>query len=381
MRDAVIVEAVRTPIGRRNGALKDVRPDDLAALVLNEAVKRAGVEPRFIDDVVMGCVTQIDEQGVNIARLAVLAAGWPEEVPGTTVNRMCASGLQACNFAAMEVMTGNAELAIGSGTESMTRVAMGSDGGVLNERITSHYNLVPQGISAEMIADKWGITREELDQYALMSQRRAIAAIDAGRFKAETVPVQVPGEDGQQRLFTSDEHPRRDSSLEKLAKLPPAFKPGGKITAGTSSGINDGAAAVLFASEEKARELGLQARARIVATAQAAVDPVIMLTGPIPATRKALKMSGLTMNDIELVELNEAFASVPIACARDLGIDFEKMNVNGGAIALGHPLGCSGARLLTTLLYEMERRDAHHGLATLCIGFGQGVTTIIERES
>jgi acetyl-CoA acetyltransferase family protein len=339
------------------------------------------VEPRIIDDVVMGCVTQVDEQGVNIARLAVLTAGWPEEVPGTTVNRMCASGLQACNFAALEVMTGNAELAIGSGTESMTRVAMGSAGGVLNVKITSHHDLVPQGISAEMIADKWGITREELDQYALMSHRRAIAAIDAGRFKAEIVPVPVKGDDGHERLFTTDEHPRRETTLERLAKLPSAFKPGGKVTAGNSSGINDGAAAVLFASEEKARELGLEPRARVVATAQAAVDPVIMLTGPIPATRKALKMAGLTMADIELVELNEAFASIPIACARDLNINFEKMNVNGGAIALGHPLGCSGARLLTTLLHEMERRDARYGLATLCIGFGQGVTTIIERRS
>lgn len=380
MRDALIVEAVRTPIGRRNGALRDVRPDDLAALVLNEVVRRAGVEPRLVDDVVMGCVTQVGEQGVNIARLSVLAAGWPEEVPGTSVNRMCASGLQACNFAAMEVMTGNADLAIGAGTESMTRVAMGSDGGVLNERITSRYDLVPQGISAEMIADKWGITREELDEYALMSHRRAIAAIDAGRFRAEIVPVPIR-EDGGERLFTTDEHPRRDTSLEKLAKLPPAFKPGGKITAGNSSGINDGAAAVLFASEERARELGLEPRARVVAMAQAAVDPVIMLTGPIPATRRALKMAGLTMEAIDLVELNEAFASIPIACGRELGIDLERMNVNGGAIALGHPLGCSGARLLTTLLHEMERRDVRYGLATLCIGFGQGVTTIIERPS
>ncbi len=378
MGEAVIVDALRTPIGKRNGALKDAHPNDLAALVLKALVRRNGVDPALVDDVVMGCVTQIDEQGQNIARVAVLAAGFPETVPGTSVNRMCASGLQACNFAAMEVMTGNADLAIAAGVESMSRVPIGADGGTLSREVTDRYDLVPQGISAELIADKWGLAREELDAYALQSHRRAIAAIDRGLFKAETVPVPVKDADGKERIFAIDEHPRRDTTLEKLAKLPPAFKPNGKITAGNSSGINDGAAALLLATPEKARELRLKPRARVVATAQAAVDPVIMLTGPIPATRKALHKAGLSMDDIGLVELNEAFASIPLACGRDLGIDPTKMNVNGGAIALGHPLGCSGARLLTTLLYEMERRDVRYGLATLCIGFGQGLTTIIE---
>lgn len=381
MGEAVIVDALRTPIGKRNGALKDIHPNDLAALVLKALVMRNGVDPALVDDVVMGCVTQIDEQGQNIARVAVLAAGFPETVPGTSVNRMCASGLQACNFAAMEVMTGNADLAIAAGVESMSRVPIGADGGTLSREVTDRYDLVPQGISAELIADKWGLSRAELDAYALLSHRRAIAAIDRGLFKAETVPVPLMDAEGKERVFDTDEHPRRDTTLEKLAKLPPAFKPNGKITAGNSSGINDGAAALLLATPEKARELRLEPRARLVATAQAAVDPVIMLTGPIPATRKALHKAGLTMDDIGLVELNEAFASIPLACGRDLGIDPARMNVNGGAIALGHPLGCSGARLLTTLLYEMERRDVRYGLATLCIGFGQGVTTIIERSA
>lgn len=379
MRDAVIVDLIRTPIGRRNGSLKDIHPNDLAAFVLKEIVKRNGVEPSAVDDVIMGCVTQTDEQGLNIARVAALAAGFPDTVPGTSVNRMCASGLQACNFASMEVVAGNADIVIGGGVESMTRVPIGSDGGTISNFVTEKYDLVPQGVSAEIIADKWGLTRQELDQYALESHQRAVRAIDEGRFKREIMPVEVPDGNGRRRMFDTDEHPRRDTSLEKLSRLQPAFRPDGRITAGNSSGINDGAAAVLFMERSKARQLGLEPRARIVATAQAGVDPVIMLTGPIPATRRALAKAGLKMDDIDLIEMNEAFASIPLACGRELGIDFEKMNVNGGAIALGHPLGCSGARLLTTLVHEMERRDLRYGLATLCIGFGQGVTTIIER--
>lgn len=380
MQESVIVGAVRTPIGKKNGALKDVRADDLAALVIKEVIQRAGIEPEIVDDVVFGCNTQIEEQGLNIARISVLVAGLPETVGGTTVNRQCGSGLQACNIAAMAVATGQSDFVIGGGVESMTRVPMGSDAGVFNEKLTARYDLVPQGISAELIADKWGLTREEMDEFSLMSHRKAITAIDAGRFKDEIVPVPIKDDSDKEILFSVDEHPRRDTSLEKLARLPPAFKPDGKITAGNSSGINDGAAALLFTTKEKARELGLEPMATVRAMAVAGVDPVIMLTGPIPATRKVLKTMDLTIDDIDLVELNEAFASVAIACSRELGIDPEKLNPNGGAIALGHPLGCSGARLLTTLLYEMERRDARYGLVTLCIGFGQGIATIVERD-
>jgi acetyl-CoA acetyltransferase family protein len=378
--DSVIVGAVRTPIGKKNGSLKDVRADDLAALVIREVIKRVGIEPEMVDDIVFGCNTQIEEQGLNVARIALLTAGLPESIAGTTVNRQCGSGLQACNIAAMAVATGQSEIVIGGGVESMTRVPMGSDAGVFNEKLMARYDLVPQGISAELIADKWGLTREEMDEFSFMSHRKAIAAIDAGRFKDEIVPVPIKDDSGKEVLFSVDEHPRRDTSLEKLARLPPAFKPEGKITAGNSSGINDGAAALVFTTKEKARELGLEPMATVRTAAVAGVDPVLMLTGPIPASRKALEKAGLTMDDIDLVELNEAFASVAIACSRELGIEPEKLNPNGGAIALGHPLGCSGARLLTTLLYEMERRNSRYGLVTLCIGFGQGITTIVERE-
>ncbi len=380
MLESVIVGAVRTPVGRKNGSLKDVRAEYLAAQVINEVVDRTGVEPGAVEDVVFGCNTQIEEQGLNVARIAVLTAGLPDTVAGTSVNRQCGSSLQACNIAAMAVATGQSDIVIGGGVESMTRVPMGSDAGVFNERLLARYDLVPQGISAELIAEKWGLSREELDEYSLMSHRRAVAAIDAGRFKDEIVPVPVKDDDGKETLFEVDEHPRRNTSLEKLASLPPAFKPEGVVTAGNSSGINDGAAAVMLTTKEKARELNLEPIATVRTMAVAGVDPVIMLTGPIPASRKALKKAGLTMDDIDLVELNEAFASVAVACSRDLEIDHEKMNPNGGAIALGHPLGASGARILTTLLYEMERRDVRWGLATLCIGFGQGIATIVERE-
>lgn len=380
MLESVIVGAVRTPVGRKNGALKDVRADDLAALVLEEVIRRADLDPALIEDVILGCNTQIEEQGLNVARMAVLTAGLPETVAGSSVNRQCGSALQACNIAAMAVATGQSDFVIGGGVEHMTRVPMGSDAGVFNERLTDRYDLVPQGISAELIADKWGLSREELDEYSLMSHRRAVAAIDAGRFKDEIVPVRVKDEDGRESFFEVDEHPRRDTSLEKLAKLPPAFKPDGKVTAGNSSGINDGACALLFTSKELAKKHGLEPLATVRTMAVAGVDPIIMLTGPIPASRRALEKAGLTMDDIDLVELNEAFASVALACGRELDIDFEKMNVNGGAIALGHPLGASGAKLLTTLIHEMERRDVRWGLDTLCIGFGQGIATIVERE-
>ena len=379
MTQAVIIDAVRTPIGRRGGALKDVRPDDLAAHVLRALVERTGIKPAMVEDVVLGCNTQTDEQGINIARVAALVAGFPETVPGTTVTRMCGSGQQAVNFGAMEVLTGTSDLVIAGGVESMSRVPMGSDMGALNDKLLARFEVVPQGISADLIADKYGITREQMDEYSLWSHRKAVKAIDDGRFKDEIAPVPVMDEAGNKRLFDTDEHPRRNTSLEKLASLPPAFKPDGRITAGNSSGINDGAAALLVTTDAKAEELGLKPRARIVAMAQVGVDPVLMLEGPIPVTRKVLPKAGLEIDDIGLWEINEAFASVPIATTNTLGIDPARVNVNGGAIALGHPLGAAGARLMTTLLNEMEKRKVRYGLSTLCIGFGQGIATVLER--
>ena len=381
MRDAVIVGAVRTPIGKRGGALKDWRPDDLAAFALRALVDRVGVEPKLVEDVVLGCVTQIDEQGMNIGRLAPLIAGFPESVPGTSVNRMCASGLQAFNFASMEIMTGQADIVIAGGVESMSRVPLGSDGGALSSKLLEKYEIVPQGISADLVADKYHVTREQMDEYSLWSHRKAIRAIDEGRFKREIEPVPVIDDNGQKRMFDTDEHPRRNTALEKLASLPPAFKTDGRITAGNSSGINDGACGLLVTNPETARALQLEPRAKVLATGVAGTNPTIMLDGTIPAIRKALQRADRKVDDIDIWEVNEAFASVPIATRDTVGFDDSKLNVNGGAIALGHPLGMSGARLITTMLHEMERQDLHLGLATLCIGFGMGVATIIERAS
>ena len=380
MHEAVIVGAVRTPIAKRNGALRNVRPDDLAALVLRELVARAGIDPGQVEDVILGCNTQIKEQGLNIARLAALIAGFPDTVAGTTVNRLCGSGQQAVDFAAQAIMSGSGDLMIGGGVESMTRVPLLSDLDAFNPRYLARYQLVPQGISADLVAVKYGITRQQMDEYSLESHRRAIAAIDGGLFLKETVAVPAVDDSGKESRFEVDEHPRRDTTLERLAALKPAFKPDGRITAGNSSGISDGAATLLLASREKADELGLKPRARVVSMAVAGVDPVVMLDGTIPAIRKALGRAGLAVEDIDLWEINEAFASVPLATAKTLGIDDARMNVNGGAIALGHPLGCSGARLMTTLLHEMERRGSRFGLSSLCIGLGQGIATIIERE-
>ena len=379
MTDAVIVDAVRTPIGKRGGALKDIRPDDLAAYVLRSITERTGIKPALVDDVILGCVTQTDEQGTNIARIAALLAGFPDTVPGTSVNRQCGSGQQAVNFGAMEVLTGTSDIVIAGGVESMSRVPMGADMGTLNDKLLAKYEVVPQGISADLIADKYGITREQMDEFSLWSHRKAVKAIDEGRFKNEIVPVAVLDEAGSKRLFDTDEHPRRNTTLEKLASLPAAFRADGRITAGNSSGINDGAAAVLVTTDEKADELGLEPRARIVAMAQVGVDPVLMLEGPIPASKKVLKKAGFEIDDIALWEINEAFASIPLMTIKTLGIDPGRVNVNGGAIALGHPLGATGARLITTLLNELEKRKARYGLSTLCIGFGQGIATVIER--
>jgi acetyl-CoA acetyltransferase family protein len=380
MREAVIVGAVRSAVGRKNGKLSGVRPDDLAAHVLRELVARAKIDPTEVEDVILGCVDQLGEQGFNIARNAALIAGFPLDVCGTTLDRMCGSGQQAANFAAMGVMSGQYDCVIAGGVENMTRVPMGSNAmgpgeGPLSPRLQEKFNIVPQGISAEMIAEKWGLKREELDELAAGSHEKAGRAIAEGRFKREIVPVTLP--DGA--VFDTDEGVRVPVNRDKMASLAPSFKPDGVVTAANSSQISDGAAALLFMSPEKAKALGLTPRARVVATALAGVDPVIMLTGPIPATQRALKKAGLRLDDIDLFEINEAFASVVLAWERELHPDTRRVNVNGGAIALGHPLGCSGARLMTTLLHELERTRTRYGLQTMCIGFGQGIATIIER--
>jgi acetyl-CoA acyltransferase len=380
MSDAVIVEAVRSPIGRRNGRLAGVRPDDLAAHVLGALVERAGIEPTTVEDVILGCVDQVGEQGFNIARNAALIAGLPLDVCGVTLDRMCGSGQQAANFAFGVIASGQHECVIAGGVESMTRVPMGSNAtgpgeGPISPRLAERHQIVPQGISAELIAEKWALGRAELDEFAASSHERAGRAIAAGRFRREIVPVPLPG-GGQ---FDTDEGVRVPVDRAKMAALPPSFKPDGVVTAANSSQISDGAAALLILSGARARALGLRPRARFVASALAGVDPTIMLTGPIPATRRVLAKAGLRLDQIDRVEINEAFASVVLAWERELHPDMSRVNLNGGAIALGHPLGCSGARLLVSLLHELERSGGRYGLATMCIGFGQGIATIIER--
>ncbi len=391
MRSAVIVDAVRTPLGRRNGVFKEIHAVDLASIPLKALVERNDLDPGLIEDVVMGNVMQIGEQAYNIGRNAVLAAGWPESVPGVTIDRQCGSSQQAAHFAAQAIMAGVQDIVVAAGVESMTRVPMGSTvekgpGMPFGPQVLERYanGLVPQGISAEMIADKWGISREEMDELSLESHRRAARATEEGRFEGQIIPVEVTREDGSTELVTRDEGIRWDTSLEKLAGLQPAFKSDGKITAGNSSQITDGAAAVLIMSEDKAEELGLKPKARLHSFAVVGVDPITMLTGPIPATEKVLKKAGLGIDDIDLFEVNEAFASVTVAWRMEhggtdpLGL-WERTNVNGGAIALGHPLGASGARLLTTLVWELERIGGRYGLQTMCEGGGMANATIIER--
>jgi len=389
MSEAFIVEAVRTPVGKRNGALSKVRPDDLLGLTLRELVDRAKVDPALIEDVISGCVTQIGEQSMNVAREGALIAGFPTDVPGTTVERFCGSGQQAVNFAAQAVKSGAMDVVIGSGVESMSRTPMGSDAmmnpdplgdsaGPISPKLADLYEIIPQGLSANRIALKYGITREEQDRFALDSHRKAIAAIDEGRFKNELVPVHVQ-DNGNSHTVEVDEGPRRETTYERIASLAPAFEPEGMITAGNSSQISDGAAAVLVMSEAKVKELGLTPRARIVATAAVGTDPTLMLEGPIPATQKVLAKAGMKIADIDLFEVNEAFASVVLAWLKTVGADPEKTNYNGGAIALGHPLGCTGAKLVTTVLNELERQKGRFGLVTMCIGHGMGTGTIIER--
>ncbi|MBP2018731.1 3-oxoadipyl-CoA thiolase [Symbiobacterium terraclitae] len=396
--EALILDAVRTPIGRYGGALASVRPDDLAAAAIRGLLARQpAVDPAEIEDVYLGCANQAGEDNRNVARMAALIAGLPITVAGVTVNRLCGSGLEAVNQAARAVWAGEGELFIAGGVESMTRAPL-----VLPKaeapfaRTAQIYDTtlgwrfvhpfmrergydLSMGETAEVVAARFGISREEQDRYALRSQQRAGRAIAAGRFAAELVPVAAPGPGGKPVQVTADEHPRPNVTLEQLGRLPPAFKPGGTVTAGNSSGINDGAAALLIASERAAARLGAAPLARVVAAAVAGVDPTCMGIGPVPAVRKLLTRTGLTVADLDLVELNEAFASQTLACIRELGLDPERVNVNGGAIALGHPLGCSGARILTTLAHELRRRGGRYGLATMCIGVGQGIATLIER--
>jgi 3-oxoadipyl-CoA thiolase len=398
LRDAWIVDAVRTPIGRYGGALASVRPDDLAALVIRALVDRTRVDPASVEDVILGCANQAGEDNRNVARMAALIAGLPVEVAGLTVNRLCGSGLQAINSAAHAIAVGDGEVFIAGGVESMSRapyVMLKPESAFergthelvdstlgwrfVNPRLHAAYPAISLGETAECVADDWSISRARQDAFALASQQRAVAAIAAGRFDGQLVPVPIPQRKGDPVLVTRDEHPRADTSAEALARLRPAFREGGSVTAGNASGINDGAAALLLVEADRGRAMGLRPVARIVATAVAGVDPRVMGIGPVPAVRKVLARAGLTTADLDLVELNEAFASQSVACIDELGLDLARVNVNGGAIALGHPLGASGARLVTMLVHELVRTGGRYGLAAMCIGVGQGIATVVER--
>jgi acetyl-CoA acyltransferase len=378
--DALIVDAVRSPIGKRNGTLSSLRADELAGQVLNSLLGRHDLDPAQVEDVQMGCVSQVGEQGWNIGRMAPLVAGWPETVPGTTVDRQCGSSMQ-CNFnAAAVVWSGQLDLVVSAGVESMSRVPMGSSGGDVSDKLLERWEIVPQGIAAELIAEEWGLSREELDTYSYESHRRALAAIDEGRFEREIVPVEVSNPHTGV-LFGVDETPRVDTSLEALAALSPAFLPDGKVTAGNSSQICDGAAGVLVASESACSRLGLEPRARFVSFGLAGVDPRLMLHGNPQACERALSRAGLDWDDVAVIEVNEAFASVVLQFMRDAGLEerWADVNPNGGGISLGHPLGATGARVTATLLGELERRGERYGIATMCVGFGQAIAAVIER--
>ncbi|QQE74377.1 acetyl-CoA C-acyltransferase [Brevibacillus composti] len=398
MNTPVIVDAIRTPIGRFGGGLKDVRPDDLGAHVIRKLLERNPIDPKSIDDVIFGCANQAGEDNRNVARMSLLLAGVPVDVPGVTVNRLCGSGLEAVNQTAHAIKAGAGQVYIAGGTESMTRspLVMMKPGTafqrgnqqlvdttlgwrLVNKKMEEMYPPISLGETAENVAEQHGISREDQDAFALRSQQNYARALAEGKWEAEIVPVEIRGRKGEVTLFDRDEHPRPETTIEQLQKLKPAFKAGGTVTAGNSSGLNDGACALLVMEQKAAEAAGLRPRARIVASAVAGVDPSVMGIGPVPATHKALKMAGLTIDQIDLFEFNEAFAAQAVASVRELGADPDRVNVNGGAIALGHPLGCSGARILTTLLYEMERREARYGLAAMCIGVGQGIATIIER--
>jgi 3-oxoadipyl-CoA thiolase len=398
VREAWIVEAVRTPIGRYGGALSTVRPDDLAALAISAVVERSGIDPTLVEDVILGCANQAGEDNRDVARMALLLAGLPVEVGGLTVNRLCGSGLQAINSAAQAIAVGDGDVFIAGGVESMTRAPYvmakpdaAWDRGprelfdttlgwrFVNPRLAELHQPYSMGETAENVAQRWEVGRDLQDAFALRSQQRAVDAIESGRFDDQIVPVSVPVPKGEAVTVARDEHPRADTSTDALAKLRPAFRDGGTVTAGNSSGINDGASALLLVEAAKARELGLRPMARVVSTAVVGVDPAVMGVGPVPATRKALERAGIGVADLDLIELNEAFASQSIVCINELGLDADRVNVNGGAIALGHPLGMSGARLVTMLVHELRRRGGRYGLATMCIGVGQGIATIVER--
>jgi 3-oxoadipyl-CoA thiolase len=396
MKEVWIIDAVRTPIGRHGGVLAKVRPDDLAAVSVGAIVQRTGVDAELIDDVILGCANQAGEDNRNVARMAALLADLPVTVPGQTVNRLCGSGMQAVSSAFHAIAAGENDIMIAGGVESMSRapfVMLKPEEGYargapqvadtvlgwrfVNPRFPDHYTIT-LGETAEKVADKYGVTREQQDEFALNSQRRAAEAMQCGRFNAEVVPVEVPGKKGQVTTVDRDEHPRPDTTIEQLAKLAPAFRKGGTVTAGNSSGLNDGSSALLLAEAGRARFLGWQPLARIVSTAAAGVEPDLMGIGPVPASQRALKRAGLQISDLQLAELNEAFAAQTVASLQQLGLAPEIVNVNGGAIALGHPLGASGARILTTLIHELRRRGGGYGLASMCIGVGQGIATIVE---
>ncbi|MFL5895143.1 MAG: thiolase family protein [Thermoleophilaceae bacterium] len=397
MPEALIIDGVRTPIGRYGGVLAAVRPDDLAALTIERAVERTGVDPAEIDDVYFGNANGAGEENRNVARMAALLAGLPVETPGATINRLCASGLEAVNQAARAIRSGEGDLFLAGGVESMSRapfVMLKPDRGFprgsiemvdttlgwrfINPRIADRYSTESMGETAENVAERYDVSREDQDEYAAESHRRAVAAAEAGRFDDEIVTVEVPQRKGDPLVVTEDEGPRPDTTVERLAKLRAVFREGGTVTAGNASQLNDGAACVVLASESKVDRLGAKPLARFVASGSAGVDPGYMGVGPVPAARKALERAGLTADDLDLVELNEAFAAQVLPCMRELGIPHEKLNVNGGAIAIGHPLGCSGARLLLTLVKELQRRGGRYGMATMCIGVGQGLATIVE---
>lgn len=398
MKEVVIVDAARTPIGRYAGALKDVRPDDLAAHIIKATMQRTGVSGEEVEDVIFGCANQAGEDNRNVARMAVLLAGLPETVAGVTVNRLCASSMEAFAQAARAIQTGCGDVFIAGGVESMTRApfVMGKAEGAfprgdvkmfdttlgwrfINDRLSKMHHPYSMGETAENVAEKYKVAREKQDEFALASQKNYAKALQEGKFKDEIVPVQIPQKKGDPIVFSEDEHPRPNTTIDDLKKLKPAFREGGSVTAGNASGINDGACAIMLMSADKCRQLGLKPLARYVSSAVAGVDPAIMGIGPVPASEKALKRANLSIADIDLVEINEAFAAQVLACIDLLAIEPGKVNVNGGGIALGHPLGMSGARIISTLIWELRRRKARYGLATMCIGVGQGMATIVER--
>ena len=400
MRKTAIIAAIRTPIGRYGGALSSVRPDDLAAHVLRAIVARTGIDPKSIDDIYFGAANQAGEDNRNVARMAALLAGLPETVPGTTVNRLCASGLEAINISARMIEANHGDVFIAGGVESMSRApyVLGKSEAAfgraqelydtsigwrfIHKRMQEMGHTDTLGITAENVAKRYGISREDQDKFALQSQQRWAAAHEKGLFAEEIIPVEVPQRKGDPIIVDTDEHPRSQTTLAGLSKLRPAFSKDADatVTAGNASGVNDGAAALLLMEAERARDLGLEPLAYVGASASAGVEPAYMGIGPVPAVHKALERAGLALDDIDLFELNEAFAAQSVACCRELGLDNERVNVNGGAIAMGHPLGCSGARMMTTLVHEMQRRKAKRGVASLCVGVGQGLATVVERD-